>query len=69
MVKLQKMKLEKQLIHKNNKAVGYDHLPSELYKFYIDWWAPLITTLINKQNRLMMPGSWEIGIIILIHKK
>ena len=49
--------------------MGNDHLPSEIFKHYISWWAPVLMNIINKHNNEEIPESWKVGIIILIYKR
>ena len=54
----------------NNKAAGIDGIPGELFKFGGEAVQRQLARLIQEVwNRETIPGEWEEGILISIHKK
>lgn len=48
---------------KNNKAPGIDHLPPELLKSNIDWWAPLLVVIFSLiDSSGLLPDAWATAI-------
>uniref|UniRef100_A0A670HL80 ribonuclease H n=1 Tax=Podarcis muralis TaxID=64176 RepID=A0A670HL80_PODMU len=55
---------------KNNKAPGIDHIPAELMKNNISWWAPLMASIFTYIDATgIIPGCWTEAVIIPIYKK
>ena len=54
---------------KNNKAVGIDNIPAEIFKANIDWWANELHACFKLLWNKTHPKGWQCGIIIFFFKK
>ena len=54
---------------KNNKAVGIDNIPAEIFKVNIEWWANELHACFNQLWNNTHPKGWQDGIIIFFFKK
>lgn len=52
-----------------NKAPGPDGVPGDLFKSYIDLWAPLLTLHLNSVANGHLPLTWSQSIIVPVFKK
>ena len=53
----------------NNKAVGTDHLPIEIFKQNKNAWSNILHKLYNNIINNDMPNGWKQGIITYLQKR
>ena len=54
----------------NDKSIGTDNLPPEIYKTCSKWFIPTLTNLFKRfnNNNDSFPSGWKTGIVALIYK-
>ena len=52
---------------KDNKSVGMDQIPSEIFKVFRTKWVAILRNIFNEVHNRDMISSWEIGIIVYIY--